>query len=249
MNPGTTNLLSYWSLEEASGTRVDAHGSNDLTENGTGGVGQGTGKISNCADFELADTDYLTITDASQTNLDLNSSFSISCWINFESLPASGTGMGIVTKDNVTTACAYFLSVYNSSGTYYLYNQVNKTTSVIVQNFASYAFSASTWYHLVLVFNISTGNLQCFVNNSSAASNTNASVNAIQNNSLNFSIGAHNTGTRSFDGLIDEVAIFNDVLTSGASSEIEWLYNSGNGRSYADLSPAASTFTPKMMCF
>jgi len=30
-----TNLVSYWELEEASGTRVDSHGSNDLTDNNT----------------------------------------------------------------------------------------------------------------------------------------------------------------------------------------------------------------------
>ena len=32
-----TNLVSWWDLEEASGARVDSHGSNDLTDNNTVG--------------------------------------------------------------------------------------------------------------------------------------------------------------------------------------------------------------------
>ena len=40
------SLQGFWELlEEASGTRVDAHGANDLTDNNT--VLQGTGKVGN----------------------------------------------------------------------------------------------------------------------------------------------------------------------------------------------------------
>ena len=35
VNPGTTDLVSWWELNEESGTRVDAHGSNDLADNET----------------------------------------------------------------------------------------------------------------------------------------------------------------------------------------------------------------------
>ena len=48
-NPGTTGLVSYWALDETSGTRYDSHGSNDLTDNNT--VGYTTGVQGNAADF------------------------------------------------------------------------------------------------------------------------------------------------------------------------------------------------------
>ena len=38
-----TNLISWWDLEEASGTRFDAHGNNDLTD--VNGVGQAPGAV------------------------------------------------------------------------------------------------------------------------------------------------------------------------------------------------------------
>src|SRR6056300_304684 len=51
----TTDLVSFWKLDEASGTRVDAFGSNDLTDNNT--VGQGTGTVyANAADFERSNS-------------------------------------------------------------------------------------------------------------------------------------------------------------------------------------------------
>jgi len=231
-----TDLVSYWELEEASGTRVDSHGSNDLTDVNT--VGQAAGIQGDGADFENTNTEYLTITDASQTGLGLSGSLSISCWVKFESTPSSGAGFGIVTKDNLTTASAYFLSVFNSSGTLYLYNQVNRTTSIIVQNFASWAPSTGVWYHLVLTFNASTGALICYVNGSSYVTNTNASVTSVQNNSLNFSIGAHHTGTRPFDGVIDEVGIWSRALSA---SDVTTLYNSGSGIPYdAGSAPAVN---------
>ena len=34
-NPGTTDLIAWEELNEESGTRVDAHGSNDLADDNT----------------------------------------------------------------------------------------------------------------------------------------------------------------------------------------------------------------------
>ena len=47
----TTNLISYWKLDETSGTRVDSVGNNDLTDNNT--VLYGAGKQGNGADLEI----------------------------------------------------------------------------------------------------------------------------------------------------------------------------------------------------
>ncbi len=43
----TDNLSAYWKLDEASGTRVDSAGSNDLTSNNS--VGQAVGKLGNAS--------------------------------------------------------------------------------------------------------------------------------------------------------------------------------------------------------
>lgn len=79
-----TDLVSLWKMTEASGTRYDAHGANDLIDNN--GVGQGTGNVyPNCADIERGNLAYLNITDAAQSGLDITGDITIGGWVNQES--------------------------------------------------------------------------------------------------------------------------------------------------------------------
>lgn len=81
----STNLVSYWELEESSGTREDSHGANDLTDNNT--VLYGTGKQGNGADFEATNSEYLNVASSLGA---YNDTFTYSFWVNLESLPSSG---------------------------------------------------------------------------------------------------------------------------------------------------------------
>ena len=54
-------LLYYWKFDEASGTIVDAHGSNDGTNNVA--TYWATGKINDALDFEQGDNDEVDIDD------------------------------------------------------------------------------------------------------------------------------------------------------------------------------------------
>ena len=91
----TDNLIAFWELEEASGTRNDAHGSNHLTDNNT--VAQGTGKVGNCADFELDNSEYLSIADNAALSVG-DEDFTIQAWFNIEANP--GFRQGIVGKSS-----------------------------------------------------------------------------------------------------------------------------------------------------
>src|SRR5207247_6557818 len=85
----TTGLVSYWKLDDVSDgsgpvTRLDSVGSNHLTDNNT--VASAPGKIGNGADFESANNEFFSITDASQNGLDITGDLTISCWVKFESV-------------------------------------------------------------------------------------------------------------------------------------------------------------------
>ena len=81
----TDNFIAFWKLGEASGTRVDSIGSNDLTDNNT--VTQAAGKIGNCAQFTAANSEYLSIADnAALSTGDID--FSIVFWVYFDSTPS-----------------------------------------------------------------------------------------------------------------------------------------------------------------
>src|SRR5262245_62023817 len=75
----TDNIVAYWTLDEASGTRNDSVGSNHLTD--VNSTPSGTGKINNGADF-----------NGSNQHLDganpcaSRGAFSVSAWLKNDTL-------------------------------------------------------------------------------------------------------------------------------------------------------------------
>lgn len=230
VNPGTTNLVSYWSLEEASGTRVDAHGSNDLTDNNT--VGQGTGVVGNDAEFVKANSEYLSRAHASVSGLGgTNRDFSVSFWVKFNTLAATA---GLVSKWNGTGWM--FLALSGGTIRFYCYNGTDDVLPTAA------GLTTGVWYHVV-GYHDATANVAGIVVNDGTPT-TGSVTNGCVDASVEFAIGRYVGGGSFLNGEIDEVAFFDQVLSG---DEIEWLYNSGAGRSYADLGGGgASTILPFM---
>ncbi len=67
VSPGTTNLVSWWKLDESSGNRSDSQSNNLLTDNNT--VTSIAGKKNNAAHFTLANSEYLSIPDNSSVSM------------------------------------------------------------------------------------------------------------------------------------------------------------------------------------
>lgn len=246
-NPGTTNLVSYWGLGEASGTRVDSHSSNDLGDNNT--VTQGTGIVGNCADFERSNSEYLSITNASQTGLDFGSTdHSISFWVNFETIANQFYTAFGKYQNSGQLEYQYRLWGYDNQEAYVQWS--GNGTSVTGKTFNMTNFtnwSTGTWYHIVWVADVSAGSVEMFVNGVSEATVTGLPTSIHQGTDM-FTMGVGLLGGGEYiDARMDEVAIFNDILTS---DEVTWLYNSGSGRSYADISGGgAAPFVPKVIMF
>lgn len=93
-----SGIVSYWKLDESSGNAIDSKGSNTLTDNNT--VGSATGIVGNARDFESSNSEYFSISHASQTGLDIASDMTLSGWINLES--NTGLSQLIMAKDSVT---------------------------------------------------------------------------------------------------------------------------------------------------
>lgn len=64
-----TGLVSFWKCNEASGTRYDIHGDNNLSDNNSV-TQEATGILKEACDFEKTNNEHLSIADASQTDLD-----------------------------------------------------------------------------------------------------------------------------------------------------------------------------------
>ena len=86
-----TNLIAYWKLDEASGTRNDSKGANHLTDNNT--VTQAVGKVGNAAQFTLANSEYLSIAD--------NADLSAGDILEFNDTKASSVKKGLVLTPEI----------------------------------------------------------------------------------------------------------------------------------------------------
>ena len=214
----TDDLVSYWKLDETSGTRADSHGSNDLTDNNT--VGYGTGKISNGADFEQGNGDEsLSIADASQSGLDITGDMSFSMWIKIESYP--GPSMVPLGKPG-----AYITVLDYNNFSFVVYDASSNATSYTDPSVYT---AGSNWYHIVGVYDSSTPSMTIYLNGSDGSATQNsADASSIANTANPFYLGANGT-TNEFDGIIDEVGIWSRQLTS---DEVTELYNSGDGLDY-----------------
>jgi hypothetical protein len=76
---GTNGLVAHWRLNEESGTRDDAHSTNDLTEFGAGGVGFTAGKLGNAANIITTNFLFNAVTNGV---LQMNhEDFTLAAWV------------------------------------------------------------------------------------------------------------------------------------------------------------------------
>jgi hypothetical protein len=216
----TDNLIAYWKLDETSGNAADSVGSNTLTDNNT--VGTAAGKVGTCRDFESSSTEFLSITD----NADLsfgNEDFTITGWINFESLGVRWFPFGKVSGAGATE---YYVD-YDSSSTRVRFAVGNGSTVGTVSATNLGAPSTATWYFVVAWHDATANTVNIQVNNGTP--NSASFSDGCADLGGGFSIGKGGDFGTYYDGLVDEVGIWGRVLTS---DERTALYNSGNGTTY-----------------
>lgn len=243
------DLISHWKLEESSGTRVDAHtaNTNDLTDNNT--VLSDTGKIGTAADFERDNDEFLHISDANQTGLDVTGDYSVSAWIKMET---DTLFYSILTKWKFGSSDDRSYAIYyqNDGGTRKLY--VNKSTDGTSGEFKTVnaTLAVGTFTHLGFVYDNTAKTFEVFINASSvgvSAAFTNA---GIYNGAGDFMLGINGSiegpSGSPMDGLMDEVSIWDRKITS---DEITEIYNSGSGLPFDDWDFVEAEPTPPQSIF
>lgn len=222
-----TSLIAYWKLGEASGTRADSKGANNLSDTNT--VTQAAGKIGNAAQFTRANNENLALADNADMSIN-GSNFSFSCWVYLDSKPTGGI-MGIVARiDNAATQREYDL-VYRTSTDrfeFIVWNGTNSSTEVDATNFGSP--SLATWYFVHVYYNNTNNEIGISVNNGTV--NTATTTITVPDTSANFRIGNRQYDVDSdapWNGRIDEVGFWKKQLTA---AEVTDLYNNGTGIAY-----------------
>jgi hypothetical protein len=219
------DLVSFWELEEASSTREDAHGSNDLTDNNT--VTSGTGIVGTAASLAMANSEYFS--HASNASLQMGDiDFTIAMWVN---LASDGTVMKILAKDSGAANAQEYAIDMPVAQFRFLVDSSSATYVAQVAGGGGLPPATATW-HFVVGWHDAVANTVNVCANDGAVASTSTSGQAPVTGASDFNIGRRQAGDFYTDGLIDQVGIWKRKLTS---DEITYLYNSGNGRSYADF--------------
>lgn len=208
----STGLVLYYNMSDASGVIRDSTGKYNGTN--TGADYGATGIIDKALNF-VPDTDYVDIASG-EINFTAQP-FSINAWIKPDSLQDTS---GIITG--------------NSSGAWGFYLHADSrlclgkpTISEVCANALDYV---GVWSMVTVTAN-ATG--MFIYKNATFRKYSGPSYTFTSDPT--YSIGRSELDTKSFDGVIDEVGIWNRSLSAG---EISDLWNNGTGISYA---PAGNT--------
>ena len=219
------SLISFWELEEASGTRIDSvvASGNDLSDGNT--VTQNTGKVGNCAQLTAANAEYLSrASNASLVTGDID--FSFAGWVYFDSFPSLSD---FVSKTD-TAQWEYDLFC-NGAGQIHWYVE---GTSSFDQIFIDYA-SLSTWIFIAVWHDAVNDRIGGSINDGTPA--THAYGGGVRSTSHPFIIGARSVAGQWLDGRLDQWGFWKKVLSP---AEITQLYNGGAGLSYAAIAGVTS---------
>lgn len=210
----TDGLVSFWALNESSGSRVDTIGSNDLTITG-GAVTDAVGKVGSSTQFQSGSSGYLSVDNNSSFNTS-GGDFSLSVWAYLDN----------------KTGTQVFASKYGGGG-YAIYYEPGSSAFM----FSTYAGngvtagtdlgdpSTGTWYHIVGVHDSVANANTIRINDQYQDVST--SVVDQADTSGPFTIGAFGAaGQYIANGRVDAVGFWNRKLTA---DEITELYGSGSG--------------------
>lgn len=215
-------LVSYWKLDESTGTRRDWAGPHNLTV--VGGVGSDTGIINNAATFAAGANNYLTVTNTAFVTG--TNPFTISLWFYRTNACVSSSiirkSLGAATNSEFalvfsTTSHRLLATMYSADGTF---SQIADT----------YATTTNTWYHTTLFYDPAA---QFFGISLNGREITKVYADVHRATNVSMTIGGSANATQ-VQGKIDEVAFWNRCLSPIERAE---LYNNNSAISFPRFQP------------
>jgi chitodextrinase len=202
-NSGDPNLKGHWKFDETSGTTAaDSSGNNKAGTVMNGAAWVASGKINGAMDFDGTD-DYVSLPNI----------------IDPSTIPVTASAW---IKPDVSDGIRSVLVQEGTNGKKWLYREGGLLTSYLlgskVQSTGTIATGA--WNHVAITYDGTI--LRLYLNGQPDGS---SSVGKPEPELSGMRVGIDKSGSTKFDGMIDDVRIYNRALSG---SEILNLYNSGN---------------------
>jgi len=227
------NLVSWWTLDETSAgmapvVRLDSHGANHLTDNGT--TPSTAGKISLATQHTNAVPDWLShVSNADLQTGDID--FTFTGWVYLDNL---ATSQMLIAKDNNVAGEREYYLKYQTGVNRFQAAVFRAVDAPVLVNANTLGLPVvGTWYFIAIWHNAAADTINIQVNNGGIDSV--ATGGALQAASAaEFQIGKREFAgaEEPLDGRVDEVGFWKRLLTV---EEKTALYNSGIGVGYDDI--------------
>jgi len=219
-NVPTAGLVSNWRFDDGSGTTAsDSAGSNQGT---IYGALWSTGILGGALDFDGID-DFVDVPD--DPSLDGMSALTLTGWVR-----TGESGIPILNKfvffSGTAADDSYWLSVTQGGTAYFIYT----IGTTVVAKMGTTNVADNSWHHVAGVYTGSGGIIYIDGGEDPLSRDDFDPGGAINDSSTNFRVGRDNRAGEPdsfFDGLIDDVRIYNRALSAG---EVEQLYEAGTGQ-------------------
>ena len=214
---GSTGV-GNWSFDEGSGTvALDSSGDgNDGTLNGT--PVWTTGISGSALDFSGGD-DRVLVPDS--PSLDISDQITITAWVK----PRKTGTQYVVKKARINVTDGYELSLSASGRVFVRFNQDSVGNTYRLDSQSYYPTDGNTWMHIAATYD--GQDIKVYVNGVLETS-SNAQGLVIASNSNDLSIGAQDDGQYPFDGVVDQVHIYNYALTATDIQDLVYSEMGGN---------------------
>jgi hypothetical protein len=228
--------VAAWAFNTVGDLGKDTKGSNDLT-NITGH--EATADTSNkkegttAALFASATPSYMTISDSSLASGfplksgETNKKISVTFWCRPGSVPTAGNVMYLFSKWDVgNSKCSFAIALTEADGDNYITLKVGNNGGAGAENRTNLGvhISAGYWYHVTCTYDDSDKRFVVSVYDPSL--NYTGSISGYLTYNISITdapiyLGAYADLDGSyFNGRLDEVAVFNDILTVGEADQI-----------------------------
>jgi hypothetical protein len=218
------DMISYWKLDETSGSDFDDYYDGNHASCTTGHCPEfAAGLVAGALDFN-GSSDYLTVPDDPSLDWANDDSFTVELWAKFTNI--SGKNKVMVGRDARPGGLHWWAGATSSDGkaAFILYDSDNVGHSVIGQGSA---INDNQWHHLAAIRDASTGTISLYVDGQLVGSAPAADYTGDFSATTTLGIGyMAYTGNPDYyyDGLLDEIALYSRMLTG---DEIEQHYNAG----------------------
>jgi len=212
---GKGQALDFDGPDTTATTATDVSGTGN-TGTLTNGPVPGIGKVGQALNFD-GSNDFVDL--ANPASLNITSALTISAWVYVRG--ATNQIDDIFTRDNSSTNRGYRL-VFDSNDSIEFYVAQDASTKIQATVTGRTPYQ-NRWVHVVGVYQPSTF-VRLYLDGTQAAENTMSIPAAIRSSTVGPEIGRRGNGDGEFNGLIDEVRVYNRALSA---EEVKRLYNMG----------------------